>query len=121
MSSMPLVIERDYLDTYDDDGNLTYKTVEEYAKQSYVEILQQGKRNIRIDSVIEDTDFQGRDAYHFALALVAEDVPETKIDCFIVKADDNTVVNIIKMMPETIQDSQQEQIFDDIIESVRFK
>ncbi len=121
LSSMPLVIERDYLDTYDDDGNLTYKTVEEYAKQSYVEILQQGKRNIRIDSVIEDTDFQGRDAYHFALALVAEDVPETKIDCFIVKADDNTVVNIIKMMPETIQDSQQEQIFDDIIESVRFK
>lgn len=108
------------LDKVDDEGEVTYYTLEELLKREMVTIKKAYPRGLTILTPITKTTFDGREAYKFEystemagskLYISSIAVKDTDIDCYLVE----TVTS------ELYKGSRGELVLKDVINSIKFK
>ena len=120
-SEVGVIIMRDYLDEYDEDGALHYNTPEQYTKKSFSEFLNALPRDVSVAAPVEKTELCGRAAFGYSLTNSADGELPSSMRMIVVPAEDNSVICITAYSSDIYKNTYISGILDELLASLELK
>ena len=116
-----LTINRIFLDKVDENGELFYRTVEEFAKADLITIRNSNLRNLAIMQPLEKITYKGREAYKLEIGNKPEDKITISSEIIYIKGEDNDCFIISVTNSDMNKGTKTDKMIQAVLDSLEFK